>query len=316
MLKRLLTTCLILGTALIAGCGSSDNYNGYVNQYVTHLPYALSGDTGAIELHTILAGVNAQTIEIIESNTIPDEVTELRFTGFNSEGVDVYSAVKPKAGIVTLEQVPVEVVSLRVELLARGLTVGGLATPIQVKTGETATITDPVYVFPGASTGTTNTSYGSFASEANTIYESDSYIDFARIAAAVGVTRVEANPKVSYQVTKAGDYLATYSMNTRMGENYLGQAVDPIIGDALEFVRFNSQGTQVDHLYWAATYVDDGFTFQVVVSLNAGDSVALRVPTGGETLKFGPSTFTLIRLGDSSDASLPTSSFEPGSNID
>ena len=138
MRKAFLLFLSLFVMPLFVGCGDSDEFSGTTiqnNSFTSLLP-VLSGQVGSLRLQTTLESVNAQTINIVTTTVVPTVVDEFRFLGFNEDGILIYGPViRAKPADILLEQVPVEVVSLRIELLADGLIVGGLSTAVDINTG-------------------------------------------------------------------------------------------------------------------------------------------------------------------------------------
>ena len=78
---------------------------------------------------------------------LPSEVARQRFLGFNASDVLVYGPVlKDRAASVTLQDVPVTVTSLQMQLLdSNGVIIGIGTFPVTVVEGETTVVNDPPY---------------------------------------------------------------------------------------------------------------------------------------------------------------------------
>lgn len=321
-MKRFLAAIMALLVVGVVGCGSSDEFN--INSFTGNTGGSgLSGQTGTVTVQTQLAAnqVSAQEALVIESPVIPSFVDELRFTGQDANGFFVYGPVTlPKATTLTLENVPVEVTTLRIELLVNGFTIGGLVTPVNVPSGETVLITNPVYVFAGtASDVDTTRVYGLFRSTGTggeppfpegefPINEAPAF-DFDFVQVANGVTRTSPG---FYTVSESGDYLLTYSLEiesflvylmTQISVNQAFVANTRLnIADLEEFFLIPFPGN-ID------TQANTGLqSFQHIVSLQAGDQVALRVrdfAIGGfqgqtveiPTFPLPQGNFSIVRLG-------------------
>ena len=305
-----------------SGCGSSDefNINSFSNNQATG--NGLSGQTGTVVLQTQLAAAN-QTLEdlnIVQGPTIPASVDTLRFTGFSQSGLLIYGPVEvDKAAEITLEGVPVEVSVLRVELLVNGFTIGGLATGVNLQTGETVFLSNPTYVFLGSGVvDPGSTVYGSFITNGQGDFPNDGeftaaeapVVDFPFPQVTNGVSRNDTT--LNYTVTADGEYLLTYSVE--------------LAGDhetVLTCLIRNDQyvpGTDVDIADLENAEDEPDLTgiqsFQTIVSLQAGDQFRLGVKEfvyGGEggpqqgdqvvnqvtpeQFEILSGTFTVVRLG-------------------
>ena len=315
-MKRFLAAIMALFIVGVVGCGSSDEFN--INSFTGNT----GGQTGTVTVQTQLAAnqISGQEVLVVESTIIPSFVDELRFTGQDANGAFIYGPViLPKAATLNLENVPVEVTTLRIELLVNGFTVGGLVTPVNVPSGETVFITNPVYVFAGtASDVDTATVYGLFRStgtggevpfpEGEFPIDEAPVFDFDFVQVSNGVTRTSPG---FYTVTESGDYLLTYSLEIDDFVSYLMTqvSVDQTfvantrlnIADLEDFfpiqVLLNNQA-------------DTGLqSFQHIVSLQAGDQVALRVRDfelaglPGQTIEIPTfplpqGNFSIVRLGE------------------
>ena len=222
MIRKFLAALMTLLVVSVVGCGSSDEFN--INSFSnTTNGSGLSGQTGTVTVQTQLANnqFSAQEVVVIQSDVIPAFVDELRFTGQDANGVFIYGpVVLPKAATLNLENVPVEVTTLRIELLVNGFTIGGLVTPVNVPSGQTVFVTNPVYVFAGATSDVdTTTVYGLFRStgtgteppspEGEFTIDEAPFFDFDFTQVSNGVSRTSPG---FYTVTESGDYLLTYSM--------------------------------------------------------------------------------------------------------
>ena len=327
MNKKILFTLLLLLLPLSIGCdSSSDNFSGTTIINNSNSGPGLSGQTGQVTLQTQLARASqvlAQETFVFQTQTIPSFVTDLRFTGVDANGAFVYGpVVKSKAQTIVLEDVPVEVVSLRIELLTDGFTVGGLVTPIDVISEETTFITDPTYVFPGGSDS--SEVYGNFilridegepskilAPEGDFPAASAPVFDFPTSLVTNGVTRVSPG---NYTVSEAGDYLVSYGVEMPTESQTL-----------VQLVRNNSYvpNTQVDlstvsfffpdQVPLAQSFEAPLQAFQYLVTLQAGDEVSLRVvdfgfagpqnrinaqTEGNPVFYMVQGTFSITRLGE------------------
>jgi hypothetical protein len=300
-----------------SGCGSSDtlNFNSSNNSTQGN---GLSGQTGTVTLQTQLAPVT-QTLEdlnIIQSELIPASVNAMRFTGFDNAGLAIYGPVETdKATVINLNDVPVEVVLLRVELLVDGFTIGGLVAVVDVTTGEAYFLTNPTYIFLGSGVGFVgNVVYGSFIStgqgmlpQGNGGFEAAEapIIDFPFAQVTNGVTRNEND--LNYTVTQSGDYLLTYSVE-------VAGDLDDIVTTLIRNGQY-VPNTDVDiaDLDFTEDFPDATALqqFQHVVTLQAGDQFRLGVSfffTEGEQMlpqqvepelfELLQGTFTVLRLGD------------------
>jgi hypothetical protein len=319
---------------VLAGCGDSESFTstGSVTN-ITQVVNSLSGLTGDVQIQTLLAPdqVAAQSISIIESDEIPAEVNELRFTGYDVNGFPIYGALRGKAANITLVDVPIEVVSLRVELLVDGLIVGGLSTPVTVVEDETTVLTNPTYIFPGVANGPAGptgptgpsgpsgpegppgnlaTAYGSWATadgEFQSITETggqgnNRFLDFPRVFASEGVARVgdaQGEEEAVYQVDTEGDYLVTYVLTP--------SEANVFASPKLVFLVLNG-GVEQDSFFWNFNFFGSSQTLQLIVSLDAGESVAMGLDApDNDRAGFGECTLSIVRLGPSSNTALPDS---------
>lgn len=319
---NLIIACLV---TLVVGCGGSTvEVNSFSNSNGTTGPN-LSGQTGTVTVQTQVATgqISAQQSIAIQSDVIPAFVDELRFTGQDQFGFLVYGpVVRAKAGTIELDNVPIEVVSLRIELLTNGFVVGGLVTPINVPTNEVVFLTNPVYVFAGVGSDSTNVVYGLFRGE-QTGTEPPSepegefgiddapVFDFDQPQVTNGVSRTSPG---FYTVSQEGDYLLTYSLE-----------IVPFLDSLLTQISRNSafvENTRVDvadldEIIFVGPPMDleplpmQSSTalqsFQHIVTLQAGDTVALRVrdyneagQIRGQFISVFPliqGSFSIVRLG-------------------
>jgi len=337
MRKFLLALCLAFLLPLTIGCGDSDEFNFTSTNNNTNQG-GLSGQTGTINIQTQLATANQTDAEVVvfEDTVIPAAVDELRFTGFNQNGAPIYGpVVLAKSANLVLENVPVEVVTLRVELLTEGFIVGGTSLSVNVATGETTVVTNPTYVFLGAEQPAT--AYGSFALDPDEGFSEEEppevpeggfpaadapVLDFPTQLAAVNVTRV--SPGV-YSVSESGDYLLTYSVETIDFFGFGGMFVQVVRNDAYvpgTFLDLTSVPFLRIPVNIMGQFTNRGIqSFQFIVSLEAGDEVSLRVPefffddeeqsaregefnaqTAEQDFEFPfvQGTFTVTRLGEAS----------------
>ncbi|MCA9775156.1 MAG: hypothetical protein KC800_00505 [Candidatus Eremiobacteraeota bacterium] len=269
---------------LFVGCGDSDEFSGTTiqNNTFTSLLPVLSGQVGSLQLQTTLESVNAQTISIVTTNVVPTVVDEYRFLGFNADGVLIYGPViRTKSANITLDQVPVEVVSLRIELLTDGLIVGGLSTAVDINTGETFLLNNPTFSFPQGATGPAgppgagaNPAYGSYRADfGESGFEPGESVPFDTTVDEFGVTSL--NDGATFQVTNAGDYLVTYFLNSE--------------GAFVVRVNGNDQADTV--------FFEDSVSFVVSIPANGQLSLVAAPGQGGSGL-FGEGVFTIVRLGD------------------
>ena len=289
MIRKFFAAIMTLLVVSVVGCGSSDEFN--INSFSnTTNGSGLSGQTGTVTVQTQLANnqFSAQEVVVIQSDVIPAFVDELRFTGQDANGVFIYGpVVLPKAATLNLENVPGEVTTLRIELLVNGFTIGGLVTPVNVPSGQTVFVTNPVYVFAGATSDVdTTTVYGLFRStgtgteppspEGEFTIDEAPFFDFDFTQVSNGVSRTSPG---FYTVTESGDYLLTYSMEiddfisfllTQVSVNQTFVANTRLDIADLEFsgIIFNPLPVQSDTALQS---------FQHIVTLQAGDQVALRV---------------------------------------
>ncbi len=330
MRKILLSTLLAFILPLTIGCGSSDNFSGTtVINNTTNTGPNLSGLTGQVTLETQLAPtaqVLSQEVLIFKSPVIPASVTDLRFTGVDANGAFIYGpVVKSKAQTIVLEDVPVEVVSLRIELLADGFTVGGLVTPIAVVDGQTTVLNDPNYIFPGGSNP--SEVYGSFVSRIGENQPGEFGIppeggfpaseapvyDFPTSLVTNGVTRVSPG---NYTVSESGDYLLTYGIETFSDSFVLVQLVRDGVYVPNTEIDLTALSFFLDRKISAQFNFGESSPlqgFQYIVTLQAGDEVSLRVvdfdfeglnrevraqQTDNPVFEMVQGTFSITRLGE------------------
>lgn len=276
-----------------SGCGDSDtlNLNSFNNNNLIAGP--VSGQTGSITLQTQVATTN-QTLEdisVVQSQTIPASVNAMRFTGFDANGFLVYGPVETGvSNVVELQNVPVEVVVLRAELLVDGFTIGGFSLPVDVQANQNFVLTNPTYVFLGTGVGlNTNTIYGSFITNGErglpeadgTFPASEAFIiDFPFDQVTNGITR--DNATLEYIVPQNGDYLLTYSVE-------LAGDFETVVSTLIRNGQYVAN-TDVDIADLDNTGPSSGETalqqFQHIVTLQAGDRIKLGVSefVGGEEL--------------------------------
>ena len=292
MRKAFLLFLSLFVMPLFVGCGDSDEFSGTTiqnNSFTSLLP-VLSGQVGGLQLQTTLESVNAQTINIVSTNVVPAVVDEYRFLGFNADGILVYGPViRTKSANITLDQVPVEVVNLRIELLADGLIVGGLSTAVDINVGEVFVLNNPTFSFPQGATGPAgppgedgvgaDPAYGSYRADfGESGFDPGESIPFDTTVAQFGVTSL--NGGEDFQVTQAGDYLVTYFIQEPDGA--LVVQVDGV--------------DQLDTLFF-----DQSVSFVISVPANGLVSLAAAQEQGGVAL-FGEGFFTIVRLGDATAA--------------
>ena len=289
MRKLLLLVVMAFVVPAFVGCGDSDEFSGTTiqNNTFTSLLPVLSGQVGSLQLQTTLESVNAQTINIVTTNVVPTVVDEYRFLGFNADGVLIYGPViRAKSANITLDQVPVEVVNLRIELLTDGLIVGGLSTAVDINTGETFLLNNPTFSFPQGATGpagpagTVASAYGSYRGSDQTVdSEEDVVVNFEQTLAQLGVT--SSNNGGTFTVTDAGDYLFTFDIYGFFEEERFGVSVN---GNTISDSRFFVAG--------------GGTSVSFVLPLAAGDQLSLVLVGGEGSAEVFEATFTLVRLGD------------------
>lgn len=325
-MRRLLYLALA-ALVLIAhsGCGESDTLN--LNAFNTNQANSpLSGQTGTVSLQTQVATTN-QTLEdisVIQSQIIPASVNALRFSGFDANGFLVYGPVETGVStVIDLQNVPVEVVLLRAELLVDGFTIGGFALGVDVQANQTYTLTDPTYVFLGSGAGLNpNTVYGSFLTNGQgnlpegdgTFTASEAFIiDFPFPQVTNGITRDATT--LDYIVPQNGDYLLTYSVE-------LAGDLAPVVSTLIR------NGEYVPNTDLDISDLDDtediieetGLQqFQHIITLQAGDRIKLGVSEFGglimgnqvlsqqtpEQFEILQGTFTILHLGNGGTTGTP-----------
>jgi hypothetical protein len=294
MTRRLLSFILTaLLVATVVGCGDTVNFNS--NSTTTTNGNNLSGQTGTVTVQTQLAAnqIQAQQALVIQSDIIPSFVDELRFIGQDQNGFLIYGpVVQAKATTIELQNVPVEVVTLRIELLVNGFAIGGLVAPVNVPSGETVFITDPVYVFAGAESDVdTAVAYGSFRN----IGDPGTRIPFpdgefpAAEAPVIDFPHPQVTNAVSrtgdglYTVTQDGDYLLTYAVELEGSiEFLLTQLI--VNGAYVANTQFDVADSEFFFIPGRAILGQVGGndstalqSFQHIVTLQAGDVVSLNV---------------------------------------
>ena len=123
---------ILLFLVLLHGCGGSDRLFSEIGSGTISSPAI---DTGSIEVRSFLA------------RTIPPQVTDLIFSGYDGQGELVYGPVAlAKAPLIRLDSVPTSVVTLRI-LYLEGTTPRFLASlPVQIRVGEVTVVEDPDFV--------------------------------------------------------------------------------------------------------------------------------------------------------------------------
>lgn len=326
MFKRFLLLSMVALAALASGCGDTEHVQA-VNYYTNVVGNGLSGQVGNVTLQTTLqAQTLGQTVSVVESTTVPTVVDQFRFTGYDADGEAVYGPVlRAKAATTTLQGVPVEVRTLGIELMVDGFSIGGVTLPVTVTNGQNVTLTNPTYVLaaggsgatgpagpsgpsgpsgptgPTGSDGSATAAYGSFATDGvQTVGAEGGSVDFGSVIAEVAVQRIGDPFGAVFQVSTAGDYLITYSLeftpdgNQTFNRDFLFRTLsaDPEQGGELSFdsgFEFVSFGDGLAGLQ----------TAQLVVSLDAGQAFAL-IPDGGVT-SIQQGTLTAVRVGPSTD---------------
>lgn len=292
MRKAFLLCLSLFVMPIFVGCGGSDEFSGTTiqnNSFTSLLP-VLSGQVGSLRLQTTLESVNAQSISIVTSNVIPTVVDEFRFLGFNADGVLIYGPViRTKSANITLDQVPVEVVSLRIELLTEGLIVGGLSTAVDINTGEIFLLNNPTFSFPQGATGPTGptgpagtvaSAYGSYRGTDQSVdSEEDIVVNFEQTLAQLGVT--SSDDGETFTVAAAGDYLFTFDIYGFFEEETFAVRVN---GSTIFDTRFfvSAGGTSVSF----------------ILPLAAGDDLSLVLSGGEGSVQLFDSSFTIVRLGE------------------
>lgn len=75
---------------------------------------------------------------------VPVTVTQLRFTGFSASGALLYGPQTfPKASVITLTGVPIQVVNLQIDYLSGGVVTSMATSSLSLSAGGTQTIEDP-----------------------------------------------------------------------------------------------------------------------------------------------------------------------------
>lgn len=286
-IRNLILFFILVAGSFISGCGGSEDFTGIQN--VQNVFGNLSGDVGRIRLDTTLQQQVLAQASLESSTVVPAVVTDFRFSGFTSEGTQILAVVKPKAGSVPLNSVPVEVTNLRIELLAGGLAIGGASLPVTVTTAtEPFVITNPTYFLLGGNAPV----YGSFIlNDGNQQVPPNQVIRFPEVIASVGVT--EVGETGIYEVSTEGDYLVSYNF-TGFGSGYV-----------FNVLAANVQNTVLDTLN-LGNFVDDP-SYQFVVSLNPaqGGRSRVRLSTNSNGGGITQGTFTIVRIGPSTNSDLP-----------
>lgn len=314
--------CLLSCLLLLVGCGSGREFEFVEVDDTTVISGPnLSGQVGAVSFQTELEApqtVTGQTAVLLESPTVPIPVTHFRFVGLNSEGTPVYGPLLvPKASSVLLEEVPVEVVALRVELMVETLVLGGVRLPIQVQSGQTTTVTNPTYAFAGFDAGEPGqpgppgppgepvegpTAYGSFTFTSNDGSEQPvdhgEILDFPQTVTSVGgVVRAAVG---DFQVEQDGDYLLDYRLVflnfdlRRQTEDFFENRV---------LLLLNGEPIDVNELADPDFQDTTSLGRQTVLSLQGGDRLQLRFcasSCGCGPFALLQGDLSLIRVGDRS----------------
>lgn len=313
-MKKILALLLsVMIMPIFVGCGGNDEFsaNSFLtsnNTQITGLP-VLSGQVGQVQLQTQLAvnQVVAQTVQVLTDTQVPSVVDEYRIYGFNSDGILIYGPVlRTKAASIVLNEVPIEVVSLRIELLTDGFIVGGVSLPVTVDAEQAFVISNPTYVFPVGATGPTgpagptgptgpagpaaSTVYGGFRNNnpQTTDSEGDSVVNFPSSNSTPQGITVTSGGEV-FQVSQAGDYLLTYTLVISDSGSNQSMAVRVNGGQVGSFTVNDGDGEVILNL---------SYTAQFVVSLSAGDQISL-AQDGGIPVDIDEAFFTIVRLGDS-----------------
>jgi hypothetical protein len=292
MPRKILSFIMALLVATVVGCGGTDEIN--LNQFNSNTGgNGLSGQTGTVTLQTQLANNQSQNqqVLVVQTETIPDFVDEIRFTGQDANGFFIYGPViLPKSALIDLLGVPVEVTTLRMELLVNGFTVGGLVTPVSVLSGDTVFITNPTWVFAGSTSDVLDptVAFGTFLNQGEgggefgrpegefPIEEAPAF-DFSIPQVTNGVSRT--GPGL-YTVTESGDYLLSYSMD-------IGSSLDILLTQVarnntfVDNTRLDIADTEFINPQAQAQALGQSSSaqqsFQHIVTLAAGDVVSLRV---------------------------------------
>ncbi len=320
MFKRFLLLSMVALAALASGCGDTEHIQA-VNYYTNVIGNGLSGQVGNVTVQTTLqAQTLGQTVNVVESTTVPSLVDQYRITGYGANGEAVYGpTLVAKAATTTLQNVPVEVRTLGIELLVDGLSIGGATVPVTVTNGQNTTVSNLTFVLgaggsgatgpagpagptgPTGSDGSATAAYGSFATDGvQTVAAEGGSVDFGSAIAEVAVERIGDPFGAVFQVATAGDYLITYSLEfTPNGDqtynrDFLFRTLSPdseqggelTFDSGFEFVNFGEAASGLQ-------------TVQLVVSLDAAQAFAL-VPDGGVT-SIQQGTLTAVRVGPSTD---------------
>ena len=134
--------CLgVLLLLLVAGCGSGGNdgviFNGAGGVGMAPVtPSSPEQPTGTVVIQQRLL-----------ARALPTEVARQRFLGFNASDVLVYGPVlRDKAATITLDEVPVTVARLQMQLLdANGVITGIGSFDVTVTEGQTTVVDDPPF---------------------------------------------------------------------------------------------------------------------------------------------------------------------------
>ena len=133
----------------IWGCGSSNSFSDAVWQPEQPLS---GGASGSVVLKTFLqeeTGVLGQQVQTFVDSVVPIEVTHFRLSGADSEGNVVWGPiVVTKRETTLVDQVPVEVINFRIELLTNeDFVLGAVSQPIVIRANEEVEVNSPSYVF-------------------------------------------------------------------------------------------------------------------------------------------------------------------------
>ena len=132
-ISALLATCL----GFLSACGTDSNPFGSPVSGGNGANQA-GANTGNVQLKLVL---NKQLERSVVAGT-----TSIRLTGFDAKNVQVLTQTLPISTVVNLNNVPVTVVTLKVEYLNAGGTVVGESTlPVTITTGGIFIINDPNY---------------------------------------------------------------------------------------------------------------------------------------------------------------------------
>ncbi len=338
-MTRTVLTCSVLLIGLFAfGCGTSQEFNVSSSANVQQLipPPDLSGQTTDVQFNTLLAPqvqTQGQTPVLLEDQTVPVQVTDFRFSGFNSEGRLIFGPlVRAKSASVLLNEMPIEVVNLRVELLVGSLVVGGVALPVSLQANQTTIITNPTFLFPGIDSGEPgepgppgppgppvdgSTAYGSFTFLSDQQFSgggpltgvelsNGDLLDLPTVLASVG--GVERSSFGVYSVEQAGDYLVTYQIElaSMAGVGRL-LAQGEIENQARLLLRVG--GAVSDRVIFNdETFQPVKLTIQSILSLEGGEPLTLQFcqPDCVQCEQgFAQGTLSIIRIGESSNSPLP-----------